>query len=210
MKVPSLTSKSTSSPSQIVAAFDFDGTITTSDSLRHFLLYLLGSKRFILTAIRSLPTLIAFKLGFIHNEEAKVRILNRVIRGWTREKLEAEGKKFAEQKLNQICRPNALDKIRWHQEQGHTLVLVSASVETYLQPWCNVMGFDKCCCTRLEFVDGKATGNLSGKNCWGAEKAARLKEVFGDLGAIELYAYGDTRGDREMLEAATHSFYRTF
>lgn len=50
------------------------------------------------------------------------------------EKLEAEGKKFAEQKLNQICRPKALDKIRWHQEQGHTLVLVSASVETYLQP----------------------------------------------------------------------------
>lgn len=87
MKVPSLTSKSTSSPSQIVAAFDFDGTITTSDSLRHFLLYLLGSRRFILTAIRSLPTLIAFKLGFIHNEEAKVRILNRVIRGWTRKSL---------------------------------------------------------------------------------------------------------------------------
>lgn len=203
--------KSPNSPTpEVIAAFDFDGTITTTDSLKYFLHDILSIKFFLFTLIRSLPTLLAFKTGFMHNEQAKVRVLRRVIGGWTQEKLDALGKQFAETTLMKLVKPEALRKIEWHKSQGHTLVLVSASIETYLKPWCEAMGFQYCCGSRLEFIEGKATGNLVGKNCWGAEKVARLEAIFGNLAQYELYAYGDTRGDREMLATAQHKFYRYY
>ncbi|MBL0255414.1 MAG: HAD-IB family hydrolase, partial [Chitinophagaceae bacterium] len=41
-------------------------------------------------------------------------------------------------------------------------------------------------------------------------KAIRIKEVF-DIGLYEkIFAYGDSRGDKEMLALATDAFYRKF
>ena len=46
-------------------------------------------------------------------------------------------------------------------------------------------------------------------NCVRAEKVRRLRQVYGD--DLRLYAaYGDTRGDREMLALAETSYYRVF
>jgi phosphatidylglycerophosphatase C len=53
------------------------------------------------------------------------------------------------------------------------------------------------------------TGRLEGRNCRGPEKVRRLKEAFGDSFALSA-AYGDTDGDKEMLEAADEGFMRFF
>jgi len=52
-------------------------------------------------------------------------------------------------------------------------------------------------------------GCFEGNNCHGPEKARRLREVFGDN--IRLHAaYGDTIGDREMLDMADEKYMRLF
>jgi phosphoserine phosphatase len=51
----------------------------------------------------------------------------------------------------------------------------------------------------------KVKPDLSGfisKNCYGQEKVNRLLEVEPDRKNYYLYAYGDSRGDREMLAFA--------
>lgn len=88
-------------------------------------------------------------------------------------------------------------------------MLISASVDTYLVPWAQRVGFDKVATSLLEIDANQCiTGRLVGKNCWGPEKVRRLQELVGPKEGYVLYAYGDTRGDRELLQYADHPFYR--
>jgi phosphatidylglycerophosphatase C len=47
------------------------------------------------------------------------------------------------------------------------------------------------------------TGRLDGLNVRASQKALRLAEILGP-GPVELWAYGDSAGDREMLAMADH------
>jgi phosphatidylglycerophosphatase C len=72
----------------------------------------------------------------------------------------------------------------------------------YVSPIGRRLGFDAVLATRLEVdTDGRLTGRLSGANCRGPEKVARLREWrSGEL--VVDFAYGDSAGDREMLALA--------
>ncbi|MBZ0251782.1 MAG: HAD-IB family phosphatase, partial [Candidatus Methylomirabilis sp.] len=83
-------------------------------------------------------------------------------------------------------------------------------LDLYLEPWGRKAGFDDVLCSRLALEGGAPTGRLEGGNCFGPEKVARLARALGPLERYELYAYGDSRGDRELLAAAAHPFYKTF
>jgi phosphatidylglycerophosphatase C len=94
------------------------------------------------------------------------------------------------------------DRVDWHRGEGHELVLVSASPELYVTPIGRRLGFDTVLATRLEVgADGRLTGRLLGPNCRGPEKVVRLREWRGE-GMALAYAYGDSAGDREMLDLA--------
>ncbi len=99
-------------------------------------------------------------------------------------------------------------RVQEHRRRGHHLVLVSASPDLYLLPWATYAGFDAVLATELEFVDERCTGRLATPNCWGKEKARRLQEWLSNRQPSLLYAYGDSRGDREMLAMADRRWKR--
>jgi phosphoserine phosphatase len=72
------------------------------------------------------------------------------------------------------------------------------------------MRFDACLSSRLSLdAQGCVTGKLLGSNCWGIEKVARLQDwLQRPRNTYTLYAYGDSRGDLELLAAADHPYYR--
>ena len=66
----------------------------------------------------------------------------------------------------------------------------------------DLLEVDAVLCTRLEAQDGVYTGSLSGPNCRGAEKVARLHawcEMANIPTSSVKYAYGDSSGDHQML-----------
>lgn len=192
-----------------VAAFDFDGTITYRDSLVYFLLFAKGYFKAALLVLRTLPTLVLFVLGRKDRQAAKEALLTNAFAGMPLSELEALGKAFAAAELPRHVRPEALARIKWHQKMGHRLVLVSASIETYLIPWCQAAGFHDTVASRLALDPaGHVTGKLLGLNCRREEKVRRLIELLGPLDQYNLYAYGDSDGDKELLESADLSFYR--
>lgn len=192
-----------------VAAFDFDGTITTHDSLLPFLRTVVGAKRFYLNLGKLIPIFIKYRLGIITNHQAKQALLHLFLHHQSYSQLLALGESFAKQYIPQIIRPESLPRLRWHQSQNHRCILVSAGLGIYLQPWAKSVGFHDLICTQV-VVDknGITNGNIDGANCFGPEKVKRLINLIGPKNQYTLYAYGDSRGDRELLELADYKYYR--
>lgn len=195
----------------MVAAFDFDGTLTYTDTLLPFLHAVVGTRRWIRHLAELTPSLLAYSGGWLSNEAAKQQLLTRFLQGWDLADLEATARRFAQRTLPYLLRRRALQRLAWHQAQEHHCVLVSASLELYLRPWAESVGFTAVLGSRLEqTTSGRVTGRLAGKNCYGEEKLRRLVERLGSRRRYCLYAYGDSRGDRALLEAADYAYYRRF
>lgn len=195
----------------IVAAFDFDGTLTRRDSLFPFLRFVSGFAGFTENLLRVLPDLCRYAIGRLDRQDVKEAVLRRFIAGKSRCDLSEFGRKFSEEKISRMLCKEGMDRLRWHQRQGHRCILVSASLDVYLEHWSYVHRFDGLACSRLDYdSDGRATGELRGANCRGVEKVRRLYDIVDAQTVTELYAYGDSSGDRELLSVADHAYFRKF
>lgn len=194
---------------KIVAAFDFDGTLTYCDSLLLFLFHVVGFWRGIIYLVILIPSFLSYLRGGSSRRELKEKIITKTLCGMPIEVLEEQGKEYASGFfLKAILRTSTIERLQWHQSQGHCCLLISANLELYLAPWAKKLGFSDCLATRLE-VDsyGFITGKLQGENCRGKEKTRRLEELLGQKSSYTLYAYGDSDGDRELLTYADHPFW---
>lgn len=66
-----------------------------------------------------------------------------------------------------------MQRIAWHQARGDTVVVVSASLDVYLRPWCQQHNLELLC-SEVEFQNGAATGKYQGGDCSGLAKKARI------------------------------------
>ena len=192
-----------------ISFFDFDGTITTDDSLVKFIRFAVGNTKLIWGMTLLSPMLTAYKLKFIPNYKAKQYMLSYFFKGISEEKFMQVANEYSLKHIDTIVRPKAMEKIAWHKDQGHTVVVVSASIECWLKPWCDKNNIDLIA-TRLEIEDGKLTGKFATKNCYGIEKVNRIKEKYNLAEYSIIYAYGDSSGDKEMLSIANERHYKHF
>lgn len=195
-------------PSPIVA-FDFDGTMTVRDTFLTFLRWREGGFGYCMGMLRLWPA----ALVYLFNRDAerlKVRCVRVFLKGLPREVLEEEAKEFATVAAPMLLRPDALKVWRRHRAEGARMVIVTASPEPIVAPFARGLGADMLIGSRLLYDDeDRVYGALDGRNCRGPEKVRRLRAAFGpDLRLAA--AYGDTDGDREMLDMADDSFMRLF
>lgn len=195
----------------VVAAFDFDGTLTRRDTLLPFLRTGLGSLRFLWVMVRCSPWLLGFALRVVSNHAAKCQLLHAALAGRTALEVQTWSSKWLTALPSQL-RSDAMVQLVDHQRSGHCCVLVSASPDVYLKQVAKHLGFDALICTEMMVSSGVLTGQLRTPNCHGAEKVARLKYWMAEQGLqrqhFTLYAYGDSTGDKPMLRMADHAWYR--
>jgi phosphatidylglycerophosphatase C len=189
--------------------FDFDGTITTKDTLFEFIRFYVGNARFVSGLMLLSPVLTLYLLKLIPNWKTKEFFLRWFIGGETASIVEKRSLEFSKKVLPQIIRPKALAAIKKYQKEGATIAVVTASSDTWVKPWCDKLGI-LCLATKLEVVDDNITGRLVGKNCFGEEKACRIRQHFNLSKYAEIIAYGDSKGDREMFALAHKYFYKPF
>ncbi|HVS97746.1 MAG TPA: HAD-IB family hydrolase [Puia sp.] len=196
-----------------IAFFDFDGTITTHDTLLEFIRFSKGPVRFYFGFLVNSPWLVAMRLKLISNHQGKQKVLSWFFRKTPLTGFQEVCRRFTTDRLHRLIRPKALEEIGRLREKGFTVVVVSASPVNWLCQWAEQTGVSLLA-TQLETTPPGAiirlTGRILGRNCHGAEKVRRIREAYDLSGYDEIYAYGDTKGDRPMLALATHSFYKPF
>ncbi len=112
-----------------LALFDFDGTITTKDSLADFTKFAVGKANYYLGLITLSPTLTAYVLHLLPNHIAKEKFITHFFKGWDVDDFRILTDRYAHGQIDKITRFKAIEKIRWHQNQGHKIIIVSASIE---------------------------------------------------------------------------------
>lgn len=186
-----------------VAAFDFDGTLARGDAVLPFFIAVAGRRRLARALLTQRPLIAKVVVGKESRDVLKERVIAEVLAGRRASEVEAIGVHFAERLVAERLRPAVLERLQWHRQRGHEVVIVSASLDSYLRPLSDTLGVDALLCTRLEIAGELVTGRLVGANVRADEKVRLLRQHCGN-GAIELWAYGNSSGDHAMLAAADH------
>jgi phosphatidylglycerophosphatase C len=196
----------------VVAAFDFDGTLTHRDTLLPFLIRCLGWPQFLWVLCQSSPWLAAYALRLMSNHRAKARLLKVSLIGLSQLDAQAQAQAFVTGYLPTQWQPWAMAQLLQHQHQGHHCIVVSASPDVYLSAVAASLGVDALLCTEMVLRDGRYTGAMATPNCHGGEKVIRLQAWLREMYTTDtkpvIHAYGDTPGDFPMLRLAERAWYR--
>ncbi len=189
--------------------FDFDGTITTKDTMLDLAKFYAGYFRYYIIMLVISPLLLCMKLKLVSNSFTKEIFLGLFFGGMNELEFMQLCQRYSSQQLPSLIRPKALAEIQMHQHQGATVVVVSASAKHWLIDWCDQQHLPLLS-TQLEIIDGKLTGKLKGPNCNGPEKVNRIKAAY-NLSAFEkIIAYGDSSGDKEMFAISHEHYFKPF
>ena len=189
-----------------IVAFDFDGTLTTKDTLIEFIRYACGTGAFVKGFLRYAHLLVLMKLGLYPNWKAKQKVFSYFFEGMKIEEFDGLCQRFAKDNQH-LLRPKGIEAIQQALDKGAEVLIVSASIDNWVQPFfaeVKVLG------TQVEVIDGKLSGRFLTKNCYGQEKVIRILALFPNRSEYHLTAYGDSRGDKELLAFADESDYKPF
>ena len=194
-----------------IYAFDFDGTLTTKDTLLEFIRFAKGSGQMFRGFLLFSPLLILMKLHLFPNWKVKQKIFSYFFKGMKIDDFNALCTRFAERNKH-LLRPAGIEKVRQAIAEEHTTVLIiSASIDNWVRPFFDeidkkiqVLG------TQIETKESRLTGQFTTKNCYGEEKVNRLTALYPHREAYYLIAFGDSRGDKELLAFADKGFYKPF
>lgn len=197
----------------VVAAFDFDGTLTKRDTLMPFLARCLGRRRFGWVLLKTFPWLAGHAVGLVQNHVAKQKLFVAALQGRSMLEIDSWADCWLAQDFPAQHHGWAMERLAWHQAQGHCCVIVSASPDIYLKKVALQLRVDGLICTEMDVQGGHLTGLMRTPNCHGEQKVLRLQawlsDRFGvDARGAELHAYGDTAGDKPMLRIANSAWYR--
>ena len=178
---------------------DFDGTLTTTDSMMSIIIYQRGKVGLALALLRILPWLVLMFMGRYSNQRTKEKLLHNCFGRMTEEEFNQFCQRFADSHRH-ILRKKLYDRLMEAKKNGDEVVVVSRLVPEF-----KVLG------TKMEF-NPHFTGRFLTANCYGQEKVNRILQAYPELktdrNRYHVTAFGDSRGDKEMLAFADEQFYK--
>ncbi|ETV16602.1 TPA: HAD-IB family phosphatase [Pseudomonas aeruginosa] len=194
---------------RFLSVFDFDGTLTYRDSFVPFLRFAFGNRVFFRRMLRMAGPSLAYLCRRIGRDDLKARLIATFLTDVPVHVLEERALAYQNRFWETLMRPHALTAVADQVSSGSTVTICSASPSLLLRPFAEKLGVHLIA-TELEVVDGVLTGRIVGRNCRRDEKVCRLERHYGPLTQYSLRAWGDSRGDTELLAAALERFWKPF
>lgn len=171
--------------------YDFDDTIYTGDTMIDILKYSIVRHPFLVLSsiLKTIKYYLRYKNKKAPFENVKENLLSFLFKIKNREEYI---NKFIESKKHKIK--------KWYLEnQKEDDIIISASYELWIKPFCNKIGIKNVIATITD-----ENGKILGKNCKREEKVRRLYEEFPNIKVNE--SYSDSKTDIPMLEIAKKPF----
>jgi HAD superfamily hydrolase (TIGR01490 family) len=189
-----------------IAFFDLDYTLLDTSSGITYIKEAVWQRRIPIWVVAALS--IQYQIKSIDFGEAHARLI-RYVGSPGHQPTQLFFQEWVERRLIPRLAPTGLEKIRWHQAQGHRVVINSASIEEIIKPVTNHLGLGgDYLCTRLSVKNGRYTGMLDGPTCYGQGKVYWAEKWAKDNGLnfpeCVGYFYTDSSSDLPLLELADH------
>ena len=188
--------------------FDFDGTISNSDSMFEFFKMIYNRPNFYYLILKSFPFFIKYHMGIISKDNFKEIFLCNFLSKFSKNFLNDNAEFFVERYQSQL-KPSVLDLIKnLKKDNNNEITIVSASLDIWINPIAKFLGINSI--STISNYKNNYFSGINGKNCWGKEKVNRIQKIYDLTSFSEIFAYGDSEGDHEMLDIADHKMYRVF
>ncbi len=197
-------------PSRVAAFFDLDKTIIATSSAAAFSRpFFAGGLLGRADVLRSAYAHLLFMAGGAdEGQSERMRAhLSSLVKGWDVDTV----RRIVDQTLHEYIDPvvyrEATALIADHHDQGHDVVIVSASGAELVEPIAAALGADHTIASRMEIVEGRYTGRID-FYAFGANKAVAIRELAADRGydLSASYSYSDSITDAPMLDAVGHAY----
>lgn len=189
-----------------IVVFDFDNTLIDGDSILIAAYYASNKFSILLRFIKIIPYFLMFKLSLINAKKFKEIFLDifKICDYFNR-----KNTSNYLNKIKRILNPKAMERIKMHKRNNDSIILCSASPFMLVNPIASYLQVDLIC-TDLYKANDMFYPHIIGKNCNGYEKLVRLKKFLGEEDEFILEVYGDSLGDKELLDFAEIPHYRSF
>jgi len=194
---------------QSIAFFDLDGTITKKDTYIDFILFVRGKSYFFYGLLKTSLFIIAYLIRLYPNYRLKEKFFQTYLKKYSPENLIQLGNEYSINRLPELLYNDALERILWHKSNGHRVIILTASSPIWLAGWCKSNDLE-IIGTEFQINDGRYTGRIKGKNCYGEEKFKIVNKILSDNTEIETYGYGDSKSDLFFLKSLKNYKFRYF
>ncbi len=187
-----------------LALFDFDGTLCKKDSFTGFIFYALSKRHIVKQGLKLLPWIQAYYLNVYPAHAMRLKLFYGMFKNTDYAEIQKIAEEYA-QHLIQELDPKFMQQLQLHQALGHDVVLVSASIDLYLKPLCQLLGIDLIC-TETEVRESRLTGHYQSADCSRMEKKKRISQQYLIAEYASIYAYGNSEEDLEMFSLAQYTY----
>lgn len=187
-----------------LALFDFDGTLYPKDSFTGFIFFTFPKHHIVTRGLKILPWIMAYYLGLYPAHAMRPRLFQSMFKGIAADIPQRLAPTYAQKIIKELDQ-DLLQQLYLHQQRGDHVVLVSASVDLYLAPICELLNIELIC-TQTEISNGILSGNYNSKDCSCEQKKLRVLEKYNLDHYHQIYAYGNSHEDLEMLSLTDQHF----
>lgn len=197
MHAPSKTHKN-------LALFDFDGTLCRKDSFTGFIFYALKKRHIVKQGIKLLPWIQAYYLNIYPADSMRIKLFKHMFGDMYAHDIRKLAHDYA-QLLMLSFDQSIHQQLIQHQKNGDDVVIVSASIDLYLNDIAKKLNVDLIC-THTEILDDHFTGMYSTLDCSSDQKRIRILEKYNLDDYESVYAYGNSKEDLAMFSLADHTY----
>jgi HAD superfamily hydrolase (TIGR01490 family) len=187
-----------------LALFDFDGTLCKKDSFTGFIFYALSKRHIVKQGLKLLPWIQAYYFNIYPAHAMRPKLFNAMFKDADYAEIQQMAEAYAQLLMHELD-AKFITQLRQHKSLGHDVVLVSASVDLYLKPLCQLLDINLIC-TETEVRDGRLTGYYQGADCSRLQKKIRISEHYNIAEYSSIYAYGNSEEDLEMFSLAQYTY----
>lgn len=189
-----------------IAFFDLDGTITSKDTFLEFIKFSCGRFDFLIGILLLSPYILLYFIRIYPNHKLKELFFTFFLKRHSKTELEHLGKVFGKKRMPDLVYKSAINRIKWHQLKNHRVIIITASSPIWLAYWCTKNKVELIG-TNFEEIEGRYTGKIQGKNCYGIEKKKIVQEILSKNRYKNTYGYGDSKSDLHFLEEVKNNYY---
>jgi phosphatidylglycerophosphatase C len=191
-----------------IVLYDFDRTLTNYDTIWSLGIAIANEKQHPIKSVYNfLKYFIKLKFRYISNNDFKKKCAALLLSNEEEKKILEVVEKYVNKRFHKMINVGILTTLQKYRNEGSHIYLVSSNYDFFLKQFIELWGLSGIIATQTEVINGIFTGRLLGEACHGVQKVLRVREKIGETRAREAIAYGDSRGDLELLKYVREGYW---